>query len=120
MSYDIKSFLLTSLFFLFVFSASAQEKTPKVVTEEFEVQGVCIMCKLRIENAALIKGVKLAEWDQETGVLKVIYKPKQTTLEEIQKAVAEHGHDTKTVKASDKSYSNLPACCAYRDGIEKH
>lgn len=98
----------------------AQQAVPKVETATFKVVGVCKMCKERIENAALIKGVKFAEWEKETQILTVIYKTKQTNPEAIQKAVAEHGHDTETITATDEAYQKLPACCAYRDGVEVH
>ena len=96
------------------------QKNKNIQTAEFEVSGVCKMCKKRIETAALIKGVKLAEWSKETQMLKVIYKTKRTDEEAIHKAVAEAGHDTEKVKATDENYQKLPDCCAYRDGIEVH
>ncbi len=99
-------------------STYSQEK--KIETVEFEVSGVCGQCKERIENAALIRGVKFAEWDKETGILKAIYKTKHTNQQAIEEAVAEAGHDTENVKAADESYHNLPRCCAFRDGVDKH
>lgn len=98
----------------------AQEKQKKVETSEFEVQGVCGMCKERIENAALIKGVKLAEWNRETGMLKVVYKPAKVDFLKIHKSVANAGHETSKVKANLEAYNNLPSCCKYKDGSEKH
>lgn len=98
--------------------ASAQDK--KTETAEFKVTGVCGMCKERIENAALIKGVKLAEWDINTQTIKVIYQPKKVTQEEIEKAIAGAGHDTENQKAPEEDYKKLPGCCAYRDGVEVH
>ena len=100
-------------------SISAQE-TKKVITAEFKVEGVCNMCKERIENAALIKGVKFAEWSKEKQVLKVIYKSKHTDELSIHKAVAKAGHDTEKEKASSAIYGKLPNCCAYRDGVKIH
>ena len=108
------------IFSLFVTNAKAQEKSKKTETVEFKVMGVCGMCKDRIENAALIKGVKLAEWNKQTKMLKVIYVPSNVTVEYIHKAVAEVGHDTEKVKAKDEVYKKLPKCCAYRDGAETH
>jgi len=105
---------------LFGINSQAQEKTKKVETTEFKVWGVCGMCKDRIENAALIKGVKLAEWNKQTQMLKIVYTPSKVTLDDIHKAVAEAGHDTEKEKASDEVYKKLPKCCAYRDGVESH
>ena len=99
---------------------SAQKKTKKIVTAEFKVEGVCKMCKERIENAALIKGVKLAEWNKETDTLKVIFNTQKTTLDKIHKSIAAAGHNTSELKGDDEAYKKLPGCCAYRDGVEKH
>ncbi len=110
--------ILTAL--LLSISSFGQEKSDKVKTVSFEVDGVCGMCKDRIENAALIKGVKLATWDKETHMLKVIYKPGKVKLLEINKAVADAGHETKKVKANMDAYIKLPDCCKYKDGAVKH
>ena len=64
----------------------ARDKNKKVETVEFHVSGACGMCKDRIENAALIKGVKLTEWDKTTKMLKVIYNPKK--VEELERRAA--------------------------------
>ena len=117
----INTFLLSLFVGFFAINTQAQDQArAKVHTAEFEVEGVCGMCKQRIEIAALIKGVKMAEWDKDTGILVVVYNHKKTNEESIMQAVVEHGHDTKKLKASDETYSKLPGCCQYRDGIEKH
>ena len=109
------------LIFLFASdSLSAQQEKKKVETTEFQVTGVCKMCKKRIENAALIKGVKWAEWTKETNTFKVVYKTQNVTVEEIHQAIAQSGHDTDMVKADEKSYKKLPKCCRYRDGVKIH
>ena len=96
------------------------QKSPKIKTEEFQVNGVCNMCKKRIEQAALIKGVKLAEWDKETQMLKIMYTPKKVAIDTVLQAVANAGHDTPSIKARDKVYTNLPDCCKYRNGVKVH
>lgn len=96
-------------------SAFSQKQNSKVKEVEFEVHGTCHMCKERIENAALIKGVKYAEWDVETHVLKVVYKSNSTTEETIHNSIAKAGHDTHRVKATDEDYAKLNSCCKYRD-----
>ena len=101
-------------------STSAKTKPAKVVTKEFAVPGVCGMCKKRIENAALVKGVKTASWSKDAQKLTVVYDGRKTNEKAIQKAVAQHGHDTPSVKASDETYNKLPGCCAYRDGVKPH
>lgn len=99
---------------------NAQEKSSKYTTSKFMVKGVCDDCKERIENGALIKGVKFAEWDKEKQEITVIFNAKKTSLDEIHKAIAEVGYDTDKIKASKEAYAKLPACCAYNDGVEKH
>ena len=78
------------------------------------------MCKERIEEAALIKGVRLATWDKEAQTLKVMYKAGKVELDSIKMHVAKAGHDTDSIKAPDSAYAKLPGCCAYRDGVEVH
>ena len=78
------------------------------------------MCKQRIENGALIKGVKKAEWDKETGMITVTYNPDKVELIDIHKAIAELGHSTDKVKAKESAYKKLPLCCQYDDGANKH
>lgn len=90
-------------------------------TDTLHVEGNCNMCKTRIENAALIKGVKKAVWDKYKHQLIVIYDANKTDLDKIQKAIADVGHDTPKYKASDEVYNGLPKCCAYREpGAHTH
>jgi len=95
-------------------------QTNKTETIEFKVSGICKMCKDRIENAALIKGVKFAEWNKETDVIKVIFNPQKTTKETIQKSIAKAGHDTEAFQADKEDYDKLSKCCKYRENSEKH
>ncbi len=102
-------------------SAEAQQKS-KTSRVKFEVDGVCKMCKARIEKAAILtKGVKFAVWDVNTKELYCIYNNKKTSTLKIKKALAAVGHDTKEIKATDEVYSKLDACCLYRGGeVKKH
>lgn len=118
----MKSILIT-LLAVFTFSiAQAQEKSDKKISEStFHVDGVCKMCKKRIEDAALrTSGVKLAEWNKSTKELRVIYKNTKTTEEEIQKAVSKRGHSTEKHEADTSAYKQLPNCCKYKDGVDTH
>ena len=105
---------------LFTVSLSAQEKESKVDTVKFEVKGNCGMCKERIENAALIKGVKWVEWDKATDTLTVIYRVDKVNLLDVHKSIAEVGHTTDKVECNIDAYNKLPACCAYMGDAEKH
>lgn len=91
----------------------AQNKNAKA---SIEVDGVCGMCKERIEKAAIrTKGVKSAVWNVDTHELKLIFDERKTDLKIIAQKVADVGHDTKEIKATDKAYNSVHACCRYRD-----
>jgi copper chaperone CopZ len=90
--------------------------TKKVVSDTLFVHGVCDMCKDRIENAALIKGVKKVSYDKHSHELVVFYKPEKVDLDTIEKEIAKAGHDTRNYKADGEVYNRLPECCAYRSG----
>jgi len=117
----MKKIIYTITVLLLIGSSAIAQKNNKIETSEFKVSGLCNMCKERIEEAALIKGVKFAEWNKKTDVLKVIYNFKRTSLKTIHKSVADAGHDTDMLKSSDETYKNLPTCCKYRDKTkQKH
>lgn len=91
----------------------AQDKNKRA---SVEVDGVCMMCKSRIEKACFkTKGVKSAVWNVDTHELKLIFDENKTNLETIQQNIIAVGHDTKTLKASDEAYASVHACCKYRD-----
>lgn len=94
--------------------SNAQDKN-SVVTATLSVKGNCGECKERIENAADIKGVKLAQWDEKAQMLTVTYKPDKVTMEQVKQAVLKSGHDVGTDKAQDLVYNKLPKCCQFRD-----
>ncbi len=91
----------------------AQNKNGKAT---IEVDGVCLMCKTRIEKASIkTKGVKLANWDVKTHELKLIFDERKTSLKKIKESIVAVGHDTKDIKAKDDVYNNIDPCCKYRD-----
>ncbi|AXT21223.1 ATPase [Flavobacteriaceae bacterium AU392] len=91
----------------------AQNKNEKA---SIEVDGVCLMCKLRIEKAAIkTKGVKSAVWNIKSHELKLIYDQRKTNLKSIQQNIAAVGHDTKAIKATEEAYNSVDPCCKYRD-----
>lgn len=103
---------------LFVFGAFSATKAQNVETNII-VQGVCGMCKDRIETALDVKGVKFAEWTNETSVCKVVYNPKKISEMELHKILAEAGHSTNLIESSDEDYNKINACCRYKE-LEKH
>ena len=95
----------------------AQDKNAKA---SLEVDGVCLMCKARIEKACLAtKGVKSANWDVKTHELKLFFDENKTNLKTIKKNIVAVGHDTKELKATDEAYASVHPCCKYRDEAVK-
>jgi copper chaperone CopZ len=103
--------LIIALSILFTINVNAQNK----VEDNIWVDGICEMCKVRIENALDVNGVWVAEWNVETKNLHVVYKPKKITKEQICTLLNEVGHDTEVSKATDEQYNSVHKCCLYRD-----
>lgn len=118
----MKKALLILSIFLIGFSVQSQEKEKnKNAKVAFEVDGICGMCKKRIEKACLkTKGVKFASWNVETHQLSLILDERKTSITTVQKSVLAVGHDviidkkTKLV-ATNEAYNSVHGCCKYRD-----
>ncbi len=109
----MKTKMLT-ISFVMIFVGISTLFAQSVKTEKFKVSGNCEMCKARIEKAATsVDGVSKANWSDETKILAVTFDPAKTDVKKVNAAVAKAGHDTETVKADDKAYKSLPACCQY-------
>lgn len=107
-----KILVIVSLIF-FGLTTNAQKKNAKIA---FEVDGVCMMCKKRIEKAALnTKGVKFANWNVKTHQLNLIIDERKTSKKTIKQNIAAVGHDSKGHVASDEAYNSVHPCCKYRD-----
>jgi len=108
----MKKILVIAMMLLGV-ASFAQNKNAKA---SLEVDGVCMMCKERIEKASIkTKGVKSAVWNVKTHELKLIYDERKTNLDAIRKNIVAVGHDTKELKATDEAYNSVHPCCKYRD-----
>ena len=95
------------------FTMQAQNKNAKAT---MEVDGICLMCKSRIEKAALnTKGVKSAVWNVKSHQLSLIFNEGKTNTDAIQANILEVGHDVNEVKASVEAYNSVHDCCKYRD-----
>ena len=105
---------ITTAVLLFIATATfAQNKNAKA---SLEVDGVCMMCKGRIEKACLnTKGVKSANWNVKTHELKVYFDERKTNLDSIKVQILGVGHDLKDLKATDEAYATVHPCCRYRD-----
>lgn len=102
--------------------AQTATKAPKGMeqTVSFKVTGICQSCKARIESTAMdVKGVKKAEWDIKTDVLVLVGSSKMDK-QKVANALAKAGHKSELAAADPKGYANLPGCCQYDSGIEKH
>jgi copper chaperone CopZ len=85
-----------------------------LISKEIYVYGNCEQCRARIENAAnRINGVGEASWSEDSKLLFLSFDPGITSLEGVEKAVANSGHDTKAHKAKKGVYKKLPKCCQY-------
>ena|SRR5690606_23366820 len=99
--------------FLIGATGFAQNKNARAT---IEVDGVCGMCKERIEKASIqAKGVKSAIWNVDTHQLDLVYNETKTDLTKIQQSIADSGHDTKAIKAKNEVYESIDPCCKYRD-----
>ena len=116
----MKTILITfTIIFIGTFSYG-QNKNAKA---SIKVDGVCMMCKKRIEKASIkTKGVKSAVWNVETHELKLIFDENKTSIEQIESNVTTVGHDTKSFVASKEAYESLHPCCKYREEgvVEDH
>ncbi|MCB0508685.1 MAG: heavy-metal-associated domain-containing protein [Bacteroidetes bacterium] len=104
------SILFALIMFAFIGTLSAKDILTKVT---FKVSGNCETCEARIEKAAKIKGVKSADWNQETKEISVVYAPEKVDINSIKQSIADAGYDTDSIKATNASYKLLPQCCQY-------
>ncbi len=108
----MKNLFITAVIILFSTTIQAQNKNARAT---IEVDGVCMMCKDRIEKAAIqTRGVKSAVWNVDTHMLSLIFDERRTNIQTIEESIAAVGHDTKNVKATEEVYENLHHCCKYR------
>lgn len=102
-------------------SVATVEKSSGIKNETVTVNGVCGMCKKRIEAACFtVRGVKSAVWSAEKQALIVSFDASKTDLDAVKKKVASVGHDAPPFAAEKKVYDKLPPCCKYKDGISIH
>ncbi len=106
-----KTLLIIGILLMGITTQAQENKNAKLT---FEVNGVCEMCKERIEKTVLkTKGVKFCNWDIDTHKLSLIIDERKTNELTIQQNIAAAGHDTANVKATDEAYNNLHKCCYY-------
>lgn len=96
-------------------SGTAAKPAVNLTHVEFRVEGLCEMCKDRIETTARsVRGVETAEWNAETKQLHLGYDKSGTSIDDVKKAIADAGHDNDKYRAPDDVYNKLAECCLYR------
>lgn len=115
------SSILFGILFLLNSNQLFAQQSNNSASDTLTVFGNCGQCKERIEEAAYsVKGVKHADWNKKTHILTLVYNRSKTDRKKIAHAIALAGHDTVLEKSTDKNYSQLPSCCAYRTGTCDH
>tara|TARA_R110002049_G_scaffold247413_5_gene421590 strand:- start:3854 stop:4201 length:348 start_codon:yes stop_codon:yes gene_type:complete len=110
--------LMIAIFAITSFSLTAQSNNEKL---DLQVEGVCGMCKERIEEAAMrTTGVKFAEWHKTDRTLHLVYNGKKVDEETIRTAISATGHRLDNMPADSSAYEALPDCCKYDNGIKSH
>lgn len=97
--------------------ALGQTKEP--ITVQFHVESVCGMCETTIERALDAKGIIAGDYDLDTKVAMVTYKPWKISEPEIHALINSVGYDTEKSKCTDEQYSKVHGCCKYRE-LTKH
>lgn len=108
--FPVMAFLLAFTNFSFAQKAKAFDQ---IITEKIPVSGNCGMCKKNIEAAARKAGATKADWDVDKKILLVSFNNASANTAKIQQRIAAAGYDTRDLKADDKAYDNLHACCKY-------
>ncbi|MEY4260323.1 MAG: hypothetical protein RL656_1296, partial [Bacteroidota bacterium] len=80
------------------------------------VDGLCGMCKNRIEKEAIkVEGVGAVNYNVYNNILSVVPSSAAFNNNTLQMAIAGIGHDTEKYKADSLVYESLHECCHYRD-----
>ena len=86
-----------------------------LVTKSFYAGGDCDMCRSRMERAVKKTGaVTKFSWQRKKKLATVTYDKSQVTLGDLEKLIADAGHDTNSFRAKDEDYEALPECCHYK------
>lgn len=101
-----------ALVVLLVSGSAFSQKAPAVAEINVKTSAECGTCKKILEDKLnYSKGVRFAELDVETKVLKVSYATKKTNPEAIKQVISETGYDADEVQANPVSQQQLPTCC---------
>ena len=110
---------LTLLSGMLCASSHLAQNATGIITETFQVSGNCGMCRKTIEAAAAIKGVKTAQWSEDSKVLTLKYDRSKTTSSDVLRKIAYAGYDNEKYLAPDLAYQSLHGCCQYERHLPK-
>ena len=103
--------ILSLLLVLFVFTISAQTKTPKTKVIEIKTSVICECHGNLITKLNYTKGVVFAELDLESQMVTVKYKTKTISDSQIHQIISKTGYHADAMKRTEIAFKNLPACC---------
>lgn len=103
-------------YFIFILFLSNAVAIAQQDTVFIWVDGLCGMCKNRIEKEAIkVEGVGAVNYNVYNNILSVVPSSARFNNEALQMAIAGIGHDTEKFKADSLVYESLHECCHYRD-----
>jgi hypothetical protein len=102
------------LLYLVLASGIATHRKRRKLHFKSAVYAECV--KIESSEHLDVPGIIMADWDVESKDLTIAYKTKKISGEGIHQLVADAGHDTDQIKATDEVYANIHGCCKYRDG----
>ena len=66
-----------------------------------------------VKAAKSVEGVKKAHWNIATLQMSIKFDADLTSIDKIQKAIADIGYDNEGFRSENKIYENLHYCCKY-------
>jgi copper chaperone CopZ len=108
----MKTGILLIMIGIFSSCATMKDGSPVKKVVQIQTSAQCDDCKERIETKLNYeKGVVYSELDLDTKKVEVKFNQKQTSEEQIRKAIAAIGYHADDVKADVTAQSALPECC---------
>jgi len=98
---------------IFVMSVLLLACTNTIKETQVHVWGSCELAKTKIDSAAKLEGVQIADWNIETKLLTLKYDSTKVSLDNILKNVSLAGFDNEKYFGDDYAYEKLPDNCKY-------
>ena len=108
----LKQLILVLIAFVgFQLTVNAQD-AKKIETTKIKVSVQCETCKKTIETALKSeKGVSKSNVDLKTKEVEVTFDKNSITKDKIKQVISKVGYDADELKADEKAYNKLNACC---------